>query len=121
MAGDFSWDPAAMAYSPAWERARLGAYGDSIGEGRALGQGGLRMPPPANGGRYGSPDESWWRKMAKMYLEGQKGQQQDPMDAFAARRQAAQDGRLELAPKEPLISDELSQIISLGAKIAAAS
>ena len=79
------------------------------------------MPPPANGGRYGSPDESWWRKMAKMYLEEQKGQQQDPMDAFAARRQAAQDGRLELAPKEPLISDELSQLISIGAKIASAS
>ena len=23
------------------------------------------MPPPANGGRYGSPDEDWWRKMIR--------------------------------------------------------
>tara|TARA_R110002167_G_scaffold98773_3_gene259613 strand:+ start:1209 stop:1586 length:378 start_codon:yes stop_codon:yes gene_type:complete len=83
------------------------------------------MPPPANGGRYGSPDEDWWRKIARMYMEEQgqqQGQQQQaPLDAFAARRQAAQEGRVQLAPREGLISPELAELIGIGTKIAAAS
>ena len=116
MAGEYSWDPAAMASSPAWEKARLGLYGDSIGEGRALGQGGLRMPPPANGGRYGSPDPGMWAAFNRAFGGGAPG-------GGGARAAAAQqmygggDGNISYA-QESLFSPELTSLIEFGAKVA---
>ena len=73
------------------------------------------MPPPANGGRYGSPDEDWWRKMIRS-VGGGAPRAYDPRSSAALQMRRAPEG--EFASRGNLVSPQLAEILNIGSKIA---
>ena len=74
------------------------------------------MPPPANGGRYGSPDPGMWAAFNRAFCGGAPGGG-GPRAAAAQQMYGGGPGNISYAERS-MFSPELASLIDIGTKVA---